>query len=56
MILVTGGTGLVGSHLVYSLLTVGETPVVLKRSSSDISKIKKVISYYSDDTENLFNK
>lgn len=56
MILVTGGTGLVGSHLIYSLVTSGETPVVLKRSSSDISKTKKVFSYYSDDAENLFNK
>ncbi len=56
MILVTGGTGLVGSHLVYQLITAGETPVVLKRSSSDINKIKKIISYYSDDAENLFNK
>lgn len=56
MILVTGGTGLVGSHLVYSLIQAGETPVVLKRSTSDISVIKRVFSYYSKDFENLFSK
>ncbi len=56
MILVTGGTGLVGSHLVYSLLMAGETPVVLKRSTSHISKIKRVFSYYSKDFESLFSK
>lgn len=54
MILVTGGTGLVGSHLVYSLVVAGEKPVVLKRSTSDISKTKKVFSYYSKDAEELF--
>ncbi len=56
MILVTGGTGLVGSHLVYNLVVAGETPVVLKRSSSDISKTKRVFSYYSKDYEKLFSK
>ncbi len=55
MILVTGGTGLVGSHLIYNLIVAGETPVVLKRSTSDISKTKKVFSYYSNDIENLFS-
>jgi len=41
MILVTGGTGLVGSHLLYSLVLSGEIPMALKRSTSDIFKIKK---------------
>ncbi|MBC8320816.1 MAG: NAD-dependent epimerase/dehydratase family protein, partial [Bacteroidetes bacterium] len=56
MILVTGGTGLVGSHLLYSLITSGVTPIVLKRASSDISKTKRVFSYYTEDAENLFNR
>lgn len=56
MILVTGGTGLVGSHLLHRLVTSGETPIALKRPSSDISKTKKVFSYYSNDVETLFNK
>lgn len=56
MILVTGGTGLVGSHLIFRLITSGETPIALKRPFSDVSKTKKVFSYYSKDAENLFNK
>lgn len=56
MILVTGGTGLVGSHLLYRLVISGETPVALKRSSSDVSKTKKVFSYYTDDVEKLTGK
>ncbi len=56
MILVTGGTGLVGSHLLYKLIIAGEKPLALKRPSSDISRTKKVFSYYSDNSDALFNK
>lgn len=56
MILVTGGTGMVGSHLLYKLIVAGERPIALKRSSSDISKTKKIFSYYSNEGEKLFNK
>jgi nucleoside-diphosphate-sugar epimerase len=56
MILVTGGTGLVGSHLLYKLTSLGETPLALKRPSSDISRTRKVFSYYSDNSDDLFNK
>ena len=56
MILVTGGTGLVGAHLLYQLIISGESPVALKRTSSDISKTKKILSYYSKDHETIFNK
>ena len=56
MILVTGGTGLVGSHLIYKLVTSGNNPIVLKRNTSDVSKIKKTFSYYSNDVDNLFDK
>ncbi len=47
MILVTGGTGLVGSHLLYDLAKQGKRIRVLKRASSNISNVKKVFSYYS---------
>ncbi len=56
MILVTGGTGLVGAHLLYSLVARGEAPIALKRTTSDIKKTKKVFSYYSNDYNELFNK
>jgi len=56
MILVTGGTGLLGGHLIYHLIRNGESVRVLKRISSDTSKTKKIFSYYSDDFEDLFSK
>ncbi len=54
MILVTGGTGLVGSHLLYQLVLQNERIVAIYRKSSDINAIKNVFSYYSDQAEKLF--
>lgn len=56
MILVTGGTGLVGSHLLYDLTRSGKNVRVLKRQSSNVSTVKKVFSYYTPDPELLLNK
>ena len=56
MILVTGGTGLVGSHLLFDLIKSGEKVRALKRSTSDLSIVKKVFSCYSNDYENLFSE
>jgi len=56
MILVTGGTGLVGGHLLFHLTNSGEKPKALKRQSSDIQKTKKIFSYYSEDFEKLFSR
>jgi len=56
MILVTGGTGLVGSHLIYHLLKRGRTVRALKRESSDIQKTKFVFDFYEDDEVELFKK
>lgn len=55
MILVTGGTGLVGSHLLYQLAIQGENIVAIHRKSSDLSAVKHVFSYYTDTAEKLFN-
>lgn len=46
MILVTGGTGLLGSHLLYKLTAEGKDVMALKRVSSDVSEAKQVFSYY----------
>ena len=45
-ILVTGGTGLVGAHLLYGLVKNGHHPIAIKRESSNIDAVKKVFSYY----------
>ncbi len=56
MDLITGGTGLVGSHLLYKLLKAGEPVRVLIRKTSDTSQIKKTFSYYDSGAEALFDK
>lgn len=55
-ILVTGGTGLVGSHLLYHLLQQRNQLTALKRSSSNTRMVRKIFSYYSSDSESLFEK
>ena len=56
MIFVTGGTGIVGAHLLYELVLRGEKIRALKRESSDVGQVLKTFSYYSDFAEKLFNK
>lgn len=56
MIFVTGGTGLIGSHLLYELLLKGETVRALKRPKSNIDQVKKVFSYYTEKADELFSK
>ncbi len=54
MILVTGGTGLVGSHLLYQLAAQNESIVAIHRKSSNLAAVKNVFSYYSNNVEALF--
>ena len=56
MILVTGGTGLVGSHLLFDLIRSGKQVRALKRKTSDTGMIQKIFSYYSDAPELLASK
>ena len=56
MILVTGGTGLLGSHLLYTLVKNGEAPRAIKRRSSDLNEVKKVFSYYTKEVDKYFSK
>lgn len=55
MILVTGGTGLIGSHLLYQLSIEHDDITAIYRKSSDLKKVKHIFSYYSDDFELCFN-
>ncbi len=56
MILVTGGTGLVGSHLLYFLLKDNEEVRVTHRENSDLQRVKKVLSYYTEEAQEYFNR
>ena len=56
MILVTGGTGLVGSHLLYQICQ-SETKVrAIKRAQSNTSLVRQIFSYYTEKAELLFKK
>jgi nucleoside-diphosphate-sugar epimerase len=46
MIFVTGGTGLVGSHIILELVRSGKSVRALKRPSSDLSYIEKLFDYH----------
>lgn len=56
MILVTGGTGLVGSHLLYHLLLKNDSVKAIHQQTSDLLAVKKVLGYYTSDVEVLYNK
>jgi nucleoside-diphosphate-sugar epimerase len=56
MILVTGGTGLVGAHLLYYLLKENDIVKAIHRKNSDVQAVKKVFSYYTADVETFFAK
>lgn len=56
MILVTGGTGLVGSHLLFKLLQTHNKVRAIYRRAHKLELVKKVFSYYTPDFEALFNK
>jgi len=56
MILITGATGLVGSHLLYELLKKEEKVKALKRQSSDTDQVLKTFGYYTNEPEKFFSR
>ncbi len=56
MILVTGGTGLVGSHLLYQLVSENKQVKAIYRRAHTLERIKHVFSYYTKNHKELFNK
>ena len=58
MILVTGGTGLVGSHLLLELLRSGESVKAIFRNKNSLEAVKKVFSYNLSEAEAIeyFNR
>lgn len=56
MILVTGGTGLVGSHLLYNLLKTNDKVKAIYRREHKLELVKKVFAYFTSDHESLYQK
>lgn len=56
MILVTGGTGIVGAHLLLQLLQNGNEVKALKRKDSNTQQTLKTFGYYTDNANELFQK
>ena len=56
MILVTGGTGLVGSHLLYHLCKKETRIRATKRKNSNLDLVEKVFAYYTNDPKTLLKK
>ena len=55
MIFVTGGTGLVGAHLLLELTSQGKKVKALKRKTSNLQQVLKTFSFYSETPQELFN-
>jgi nucleoside-diphosphate-sugar epimerase len=56
MLFVTGGTGLIGAHLLCRLVSSGQKVRALKRETSNLQQVEKVFSYYSENAEELFQQ
>jgi dihydroflavonol-4-reductase len=56
MDLITGGTGLIGSHLLYQLVREGKPVKAIRRSTSNLDRVKKTFSYYSSNAEEMFSR
>ena len=56
MILVTGGTGLVGSHLLYQICQSERKVRAIKRAHSKTNFVRQIFSYYTEKADLLFEK
>ncbi len=56
MILVSGGTGMLGTHLLFNLVKNGEKVRAMKRANSHMETVKKIFGYYHSDPDTIFNK
>lgn len=56
MILVTGGTGLIGSHLLFHLVKNGKKVKASYRNQDSLKIISKIFGYYTDNPSDLLEK
>ena len=55
MILVTGGTGLVGSHLLFHLAKAGYSVRATYRTEKKLEDVRRLFSYYSINSDDIYN-
>jgi nucleoside-diphosphate-sugar epimerase len=56
MILVTGATGYLGSHVIYELVKADKSVKAVYRNEKRIDQVKRIFSFYEADWVPLFNK
>ncbi|MBI4649484.1 MAG: NAD-dependent epimerase/dehydratase family protein [Bacteroidia bacterium] len=56
MIFVTGGTGLIGSHLLFDLVSMGEWVRAIVRDDKNLAVVRKIFGYYTDRADELFGR
>jgi len=54
--LVTGATGILGSHVLLELLRNGQPVVACKQNGSDLARVEKLFSYYVPNHSELFSR
>ncbi|WP_242092052.1 NAD-dependent epimerase/dehydratase family protein [Aestuariivivens sediminicola] len=56
MILVTGGTGLVGAHLLFNIVNKNEQVKAIYRQEESLKNVKQVFSTYTENYQTAFDK
>jgi nucleoside-diphosphate-sugar epimerase len=56
MNIVTGGTGIVGARLIFDLISKNQSVTALIRKNSSIGKFKKLISFYTENVDDITKK
>lgn len=56
MILLTGGTGMLGAHILLNLMKQGQNVRAIKRSSSSLLQAKQIFSVYAENADELFDQ
>ncbi|MGZ4090066.1 MAG: NAD-dependent epimerase/dehydratase family protein [Bacteroidia bacterium] len=56
MNLVTGATGIIGSHVVLKLLQANKPVVAARQKNSDVAAVEKLFAYYTKESARLFQK